>query len=331
MSSTATTFPGNRLSLVVSRLAARTGDFAAKFAKLLFDEVDIEEIEPYGIDDLVSLAADTFLSFRMREPGAPKITVKESRVGGYEFLIVDIVNDDMPFLLDSVLGEFRDLGLVPELVAHPIFEVRRDRSGALQEFVAAGAQSNGGPCESFIHLQIRKAGTLPPVTVLEQAIGRVLAQVKAVVTDYQPMMARINLAISEFEKTPPPASKEINAESIEFLRWLVADNFTFLGIREYGYAGDRETGQLLPRPELGLGLLRDMGITILRRGSEEHRLTAESRSFFLNSPPVIVAKANSISPVHRRVHMDTVGIKLYGDRGAIKGEVRVGGLFTASA
>ncbi|MBI4723456.1 MAG: NAD-glutamate dehydrogenase, partial [Rhodomicrobium sp.] len=37
------------------------------------------------------------------------------------------------------------------------------------------------------------------------------------------------------------------------------------------------------------------------------------------------------SAVHRQVHMDTIGIKLYGEGGKIEGEMRVAGLFTASA
>src|SRR5690606_27242099 len=87
---------------------------------------------------------------------------------------------------------------------------------------------------------------------------------------------------------------------------------------------------LFPLPQSGLGLLRDPAISVLRRGGEARRLTPASRDFFLNSPPVIVAKANSRSTVHRRAHMDTIGIKLYGEHGKITGELRFAGLFTAT-
>ena len=141
------------------------------------------------------------------------------------------------------------------------------------------------------------------------------------------MFARLDLAGAQLERNPPPATAETNAESLAFLRWLLANNFIFLGIREFGYAGDQEHGELIPRPELGLGLLRDEAVSVLRQGPDEHRLTPQGRAFFLNSPPVIVVKANSKSTVHRRIHMDTIGIKLYGAGGNITGGVLIAGLF----
>jgi glutamate dehydrogenase len=69
----------------------------------------------------------------------------------------------------------------------------------------------------------------------------------------------------------------------------------------------------------------------LRRSASEQRLTPQIRAFFLNSPPVIVAKGNEKSTVHRRAHMDIIGIKLHGEGGKITGQLRIAGLFTASA
>ena len=84
-----------------------------------------------------------------------------------------------------------------------------------------------------------------------------LSDVKTVVSDFPAMTARLKLAIEQFEREPPPATAETNSESMAFLRWLSANNFIFLGVREFGYSGDQEHGQLAPKPELGLGLLRD--------------------------------------------------------------------------
>jgi glutamate dehydrogenase len=332
MSLSAETAGASKLAKIVQHLSARAGnDLAARFAKQLFDEVDTAEFEAYGTDDLVAFAADAFESFRNRQPGRPKVVLRLRTAEKAAFLVVDIVNDDMPFLLDSVLGELREFGLVPELVTHPSFDARRDAGGNLIALNPVVPIINGAPRESFIHLQIRKIGPQPAASEIESAIISVLARVKTAVSDFGAMIDRLNLAIAQYERNPPPATKETNTESIEFLRWLAAGNFTFLGIREYDYSGDQDSGQLLPKPESGLGLLRDVNLSVLRRGGEEHRLTPQSRAFFLNSPPVIVAKANSKSTVHRRIHMDTIGIKLYGEGGRIAGEMRVAGVFTASA
>ncbi len=332
MALSAETSSVSKLSAIVQSLSRQTGDaLAALFAKQLFHEVDATEFETYGTNDLIVFAADAFESFSQRQQGEPKIVLRQRFVGDTELLAVDIVNDDMPFLLDSVLGALRELGLVPELVAHPIFEVWRNRKGIVTTLKPAAPSPNGVPRESFIHLQVRKLGPQPPASEIEKALRLVLRDVKTVVADFPSMFARLDLAIAQLERNPPPATAETNTELLAFLRWLLSVNFIFLGVREFGYAGDQEHGELIPRPELGLGLLRDDAVSVLRQAPDEHRLTPQGRAFFLNSPPVIVVKANAKSTVHRRVHMDTIGIKLYGAGGNITGGVLVAGLFAATA
>ena len=322
----------NRLAAVMQSLSARVpGELAARFAEELFARVDAGELEAYDPASLALLAAGAFESFRIRPPGEPKVVLRERTLKGMDFLAIDIVNNDMPFLLNSVVSELRGRGLVPELVAHPIFEVRRDRKGELSVLRAGPTPANGVPRESFIHLQIRKTGPLPPAGEITDAILRVLADVNTVVSDFEAMTGRLERAIAEFEANPPPAAPEVNAEATAFLRWLNANNFIFLGIREYDYTGGRNTGQLLAKPDTGLGLLRDESMLLLRRGQGQPEFTPQIRGYFLNSPPVIVAKGNSISTVHRRAHWDIIGIKLYGTGGKIAGQLRIAGLFAASA
>src|SRR5271165_5079174 len=100
MAWTAGTAVENKLALIIRQLSkGRAEDLAARFARRLFDEVDAAEIEDYETGDLVALAADAFESFRTREPGRPKIVLRRRAIKNTEFLCIDIVNDDMPFLL----------------------------------------------------------------------------------------------------------------------------------------------------------------------------------------------------------------------------------------
>ncbi len=267
--------------------------------------------------------------FHWRAPSQPKIALQCRTLKNNEFLLIDIVNDDMPFLLDSVVAALRELGLTPELVAHPIFEVRRDHEGLLTRLQPARGFQGSVPRESAIHLQVRKTVSLPAVQEVENALSGVLADVRAAVSDFKAMMARLQRAIADFQHNPPPASAQANAEAIAFLRWLRADNFVFLGAREYDFEDRPDGGHILPKWETGLGLLRDSQVTMLR-ASTETALPPKVRAFFLNSPPVIVAKGNDKSTVHRRAHMDIVGIKLYGPEGAVTGHLRLAGLFASS-
>ncbi len=332
MTLAAGTFEGSKLAAMLQSLSGRVpGELAARFAEELFSQVDAGELDAYDPASLALLAAGAFESFRIRPAGEPKVVLRDRTLKGTDYLVIDIVNDDMPFLLNSAVGELRARGLVPELVAHPIFEVRRDRGGGLAVLRPARAPLDGAPRESFIHLQVRKAGPLPPSGEITGALLRVLADVKTVVSDFEAMTARLARAIADFEANPPPAAPEVNAEAIAFLRWLSADNFVFLGAREYDYTGGVEAGQLSARTNSGLGLLRDENVLVLARGQGQPALTPQIRTYFLNSPPVIVAKGNGKSTVRRQARMDIVGVKLYGRGGKIAGQLRIAGLFAASA
>ena len=78
-------------------------------------------------------------------------------------------------------------------------------------------------------------------------------------------------------------------------------------------------------------MLRDASVQVLRRGSELVAMTPEVRRFFFEPSPLIITKANVRSRVHRRAHMDYIGIKTYHGDGRPKGEIRFVGLFTSQA
>ncbi|NEV00597.1 NAD-glutamate dehydrogenase, partial [Bradyrhizobium uaiense] len=113
-------------------------------------------------------------------------------------------------------------------------------------------------------------------------------------------------------------------------QWLCADNFTFLGVREYRFSPDSEASDDITTGE-GLGILRDPDVKVLRRGNDMVVMSPEIREFMHEPTLLIVIKANVSSRVHRRIRMDYVGIKLYSPDGRLEGELRVVGLFTSGA
>ena len=146
--------------------------------------------------------------------------------------------------------------------------------------------------------------------------------------DWVAMRSRVRHLIETYRIDPPPLDPGEVKEALAFLDWMVADNFTFLGVREYrfveGRAADTVEGS-------GLGLLRDPSVRVLRRGGELVLMTPEIRAFLERPQALIISKANVKSRVHRRVHLDYVGVKLFSGEGRLEGELRLIGLFTASA
>ena len=129
----------------------------------------------------------------------------------------------------------------------------------------------------------------------------------------------------------PPVPVAELAESIEFLEWLSDNNFTLLGVREYRFVDGSETSNFKALKDSGLGILRDPDVHVLRRAGQLVSMTPELREFLMLPAPLIITKANVRATVHRRVHMDYIGVKRFDSDGNVVGEVRFIGLFTSGA
>src|SRR5205814_127261 len=162
-----------------------------------------------------------------------------------------------------------------------------------------------------------------------RAIEQVIGDVRVCVQDWRPMMTRVGEVISEIRNNPPRLPVDEIAEAVQFLEWLVANNFTFLGVREYSFPGP--SGDIEPKFETGLGILRAREVRVLRRGTELVSITPEIMQFLKEPKALIITKANVRSRVHRRVHMDYIGIKRFDAEARLTGELRIVGLFTSTA
>src|SRR5207253_2585778 len=182
--------------------------------------------------------------------------------------------------------------------------------------------------ESFIHIHVDRIDDASRRAEVVGAIERVLAEVRVCVQDWRPMMTRVGEVIAEIRNNPPRLPVDEIAEAVQFLEWLVANNFTFLGVREYSFAAT--TGDIEPKFETGLGILRAKEVRVLRRGSELVSITPEIMEFLKEPKALIITKANVRSRVHRRVHMDYIGVKRFDPDGRVAGEFRIVGLFTST-
>ncbi|HZP71341.1 MAG TPA: NAD-glutamate dehydrogenase [Pseudolabrys sp.] len=307
-------------------LGRRRPEISEKFVVQLYGRAVPEDVMRYAADDLATLAAGAYDFIADRAPGKPKVrchTVRLEQSGDHNAVtVVEIVNDDMPFLVDSVMGEIAERKLDVRLVAHPVFGVRRigNRLTAIDVPDAATAR------ESFIVIHLSPISD-DTCAELARALEVVLGEVRLAVQDWRPMRERVTAIIAELKANPPPLPVDEIAEAIQFLEWLLADNFTFLGLRDYKV--DAEA--LKPDFESGLGIMRSRELRVLRRGNELLEFTPAIMAFLKEPRPLIIAKANVHSRVHRRAYLDYVGVKRFDAAGKLVAEHRVIGLFTSTA
>jgi len=312
--------------------SVQLGQAPRTFAELLFSHTNSEDLASYDASSLAFLAEQAWEHVQRRTAGRADIRIVNPMMpDGREISVLEILNDNMPFLFDSIMAELAEQGIEVMLVTHPIIAVERDDQGRLLRFHGeALPEGTRGARESLIHLHIARLDVEADRQKLLDGLMRTLNDVRACVADWKPMRARIEEAIRTFSSNPPPLPIDEVAEASQFLKWLCADNFTFLGVREYRFSPDSDASGDITTGE-GLGILRDPEVKVLRRGNELVVMTSEIREFMQEPSLLIVIKANVSSRVHRRVRMDYVGIKLYTRDGRLEGELRLVGLFTSGA
>jgi glutamate dehydrogenase len=238
--------------------------------------------------------------------------------------VVDIVTDDMPFLVDSITMELSRHNLDSYHIVHPQLVVRRDVTGELWEVVGQpteGRRSHDEIAESWMHIEIDTAGA--DLAGPEDDLRRVLADVRVAVEDYQKM------ADTAFRLADQLAAEGATApaETQALLRWLADNHFTFLGYREYDLVDGPDGMALLAVPGTGLGILRHD-----KPGSSSFAaLPPEVRARAKDPQRLILTKANSRSTVHRRSYLDYIAIKRVNEKGEVDGEYRFLGLYTHAA
>ena len=271
---------------------------------------------------------------RVRPAGSPAAFDPGRRV-------VDIITDDMPFLVDSVTMELARHGLDSDHILHPQLLVRRDVAGTLHDVCGTLSGRNGDHeeiAESWTHIEIggpaadsasgpgpdaNNAATHNSAAELEQDLHRVLHDVRVAVEDYARMQARATWLADRLAAEGAGAP----AETVALLRWLADNHFTFLGYREYDLVDGPDGMALLALPGTGLGILRHdkQGSTSFAALPPEVRARARDRQ------RLILTKANSRSTVHRPNYLDYIAVKRVNDAGEVVGEHRFLGLFTHAA
>ncbi|HZD91603.1 MAG TPA: NAD-glutamate dehydrogenase, partial [Pseudolabrys sp.] len=289
-------------------LHGRRQDIPAGFVAQLYRRAVPEDVLRYDAAELAALAERSFDFLSEREPGTPKIRCETVRLQAHgehnQVTVVEVVNDDMPFLVDSVMGELADRKLEVKLAAHPVFGVRREGAKLV---AIAGPDAPQHARESFIHVHIEALAEEADCKGLAGALEAVLREVRLAVQDWRPMLERVNAVVADLKTNPPPLPVDEIAEAIQFLQWLASDNFTFLGVRNYSFDGT----ELVPDHGSALGIMRDQSLRVLKRGDEHLEVTPEIMAFLKEPRPLIIAKANLHARVHRRTYLDYIGIKQF--------------------
>ncbi len=301
----------------------------------------VEDLLDRGDADIWGAFASHHRTAQLRPQGTAQVRVLTPTPGDQGWSaaghsVVEVVVDDMPFLVDSLTMELSRQLREVHLVVHPVYDAVRDVTGALQDLEpledGVAEPAAGAVRESWMHVEIDRLREDDDPAEIAEHVQRVLRDVRESVEDWDKMHARIQGIVDELDEDPPPGLPADDVRSArELLAWLGDEHFTFLGYREYDLVTAEVDGAeedvLRARPGTGLGVLRDDPDVTRAMG----RLPEAVRSRARERTLLVLAKANSRATVHRPAYLDYVGVKTFDAAGEVTGERRFIGLFSSAA
>lgn len=300
--------PHPELSALAKAAALSGPDGAAlsRFVERFYARVPQEDLALRATDAWLAVARDMLAFSAGRAAGAPKLRLMNPETAsqgvGSSHTVLQIANDDMPFLVDSVSMALAERGVGIHLLVHPVIDD-----------------------ESLMHIEIDRQAP-EDFAGIQQALEAALGDVRLCVQDWAAMRDIMARAADEMSTRPLPVNDIVRAESQDFLRWAADNHFTFLGYREYRVVGDGAERTLAPVEGSGLGLMRHASAQRPRAVSEfvAHRQAGER-------DVLILTKTNARATVHRPGYMDYIGVLVYDENGVAIAEQRFLGLYTSGA
>jgi glutamate dehydrogenase len=304
------------------------------FAERYFISSSGEDLKKRSIDELYHIVLSHWIFINGRANNEAKIHIfnptKENDGWNSTHTVIQVSHNDIPFLVDSIRMVINRFDYQIHFIIHfGGLKVMRDAKQRITRILPLNTTENDMQSEAPIYIEIDRLADEKAMADLQLEIDHTLNDVRASVADWRQMLQRAENSLHELESNPPGLDAEELSESRDFLRWIINNNFTFLGSRDYKLIGNGTNRALQTIPGSGLGVLRDETTSAAAKSYAE--LPPQARKMALSKNILIIAKTNTTSTVHRKAYTDYIGVKRFNDQGELIGERRFIGLYTSTA
>jgi glutamate dehydrogenase len=309
-----------------------------RFLQAYYANVDAQDLAAREPKELAATALSHLMfAQRRRRSALVRVFNPTLRENGFTtpHTVIEMVNDDMPFLVDSINLALTQRALTLHFLTHPIFEVTRDRAGNLLSLRERG-EAHKDPeqpaarklrLESFQHIEVDRIVDPAALASLAAQIERSMRDVRVACADWAAMQSAAHQTAEDLTLNAKLDPGDVS-EAIALLTWMQNRHFTFLGYREYRLRGRKGREALEPIETTGLGILRNGH---RQPQSSNRTLPSDIRRQSRSRDIVLVTKANLQSTVHRPGYLDYIGVKQFDPKGRLIGEKRFLGLWTSAA
>ncbi len=319
----------NVSQLIHQKVPKNIAPLVEQFANLLYSNISSLDLAHRNDSDLYGATLSLWSSLNEHKDDSPVIHVFNPSVSknGWKssHTIIEVIVKDMPFLVGSIRIALNRLGLSAHLMLHSPLEVVRNKElevAKLAPLVDEELQVSSG--ETIFFIEIDRQASQAELNAIKAELLSVVEDIRLTVSDWQPMLTQLTSVVNEVKKTNLPGSKEAKQDTVDFLSWVVANNFTLMGYRSYDVKAVKGDISLEANYDSSLGLMKNSTNVKSRLVSS---LSETGREAALGESHLILTKTNARSRVHRPAQLDYIGVKRFDQKGKVIGEERFIGLF----
>jgi glutamate dehydrogenase len=318
------------------RLPPQKAQQLTEFSHQSYARFWVDDLAGREMEDIYGATLGSWAFLQEHDPATAKVRVfnPDYAKHGWQLghTVVAILCRNTPFITDSVRGELNRRNITIHTIHSSILSLVRDQHRhTLHELLPT--RSVTAPPDDFefceealLYMEIGRCTDEREIQDIRRTLEDIIAEVTVVVDDFKSMRSKGDAALADAGHAPQFNERD-TAEVQEFIDWLCADNFTFLGYEKLEV--DYGNGEFSVRKVLGsgLGLLRDHDSLDDVDLRWELAIARENNQLIDNQ--MVFSKASTRSRVHRLVYPDYVNIKCFNADGQVIGEHRFMGMYTS--
>src|SRR5690606_5549747 len=317
---------------LIQQRATNRADLISDFAMRLFRNISPDDLSLRNDSDMYGAVMGLWHSFNDYIPGEKaliKIYNPEVARHGWEsaHTIIEIIQSDSPFMVDSIRMALSRLGITSHLLLHLPISHKRDADNNIVELLKAGTRNDDNEVDTVFLIEVDRQTSKEAITTLKKELASVMDEINLSVSDWLPMRERLSDVAESLNDIKYPGDKQQLKEAQRFLAWLAQDNFTLMGYRRYDLKPVEGDYVIRQNVESSLGLMRKSATNKDRLVSS---LPEVARDMTFDENILLLTKTNTKSRVHRPAYCDYIGVKRFDKNGKVIGEDRFIGLYSSS-
>ncbi|GAA3979408.1 NAD-glutamate dehydrogenase GdhB [Allohahella marinimesophila] len=314
------------------KLSAQQARRLSEFARLYLENLPLEEVNGRRLSDIYGAVISSWHFVQQRAKDEFKVAVfnPELEAHGWQstHTVLGVLHQNVPFIMDSIRMCLNRLNFDIHSIQHAVLYIRRDKNGRFKELLQRSGHPDRSLAESTVYIEIDRHNDPQVLSTIRDEISTVLRHVSTAVADYEPMREHAQVLAASLREGRPGQSHEATNEAADFMGWLIADHFTFLGYDEYEF--DRSKKEVMVRqvPGSALGIMKQYD----ERPTDTpfKKLPLKTRQHLLKPELLIFARSSRRSRIHRPAYPDYIAVQRFNEQGEVVGEQRFLGLFTSA-